>query len=356
MVLGLYMKNILVTGGCGFIGSNFIRYLLSDAGFDGTVVNLDKLTYAGNPDNLADIAGAHPGYIFVKGDICDRELVDHLFSTHKIDTVCNFAAETHVDRSIAGPDSFIKTNIEGTFVLLEAARASQGRLELFQHISTDEVFGSLSESGYFSETTPYRPNSPYAASKASSDHLVRAYGKTYDLPVIITNCSNNYGPYQFPEKLIPLVILNAVSGKQLPVYGTGLNVRDWLYVSDHCSALWQILQKGEAGHTYAIGGRCEMTNIDTVKLICSLLDRMLPDSAHRPHSRLIVSVPDRPGHDLRYAIDSSKVEQSFGWSQTESFESGLEKTIRWYLDHPEWVARVQSGDYRHWIKEQYGAL
>ena len=319
------MENILVTGGCGFIGSNFIRYLLSETEFDGRVVNLDKLTYAGNPDNLANISDEHPGYIFVKGDICDRALVLDLFSTYEIDTVCNFAAETHVDRSISGPDNFIKTNIEGTFVLLEAARANSHRLKLFQHISTDEVFGSLSDSGYFSEATPYRPNSPYAASKASSDHLVRAYGKTYDLPVIITNCSNNYGPYQFPEKLIPLVILNAVSGKQLPVYGSGLNVRDWLYVTDHCSALWQILQGGEAGHTYAIGGRCEMTNIDTVKLICSLLDRILPDSPHRPHSSLIVSVPDRPGHDLRYAIDSSKVEQSFGWSQTESFESGLEK-------------------------------
>ena len=350
------MNSILVTGGCGFIGSNFIRYLLSETEFEGKVINLDKLTYAGNPDNLADISDVHPGYIFVKGDICDRVLMDDIFSTYEIDAVCNFAAETHVDRSISGPDNFIKTNIEGTFVLLETARANNRRLKLFQHISTDEVFGSLSDNGYFSETTPYRPNSPYAASKASSDHLVRAYGKTYDLPVIITNCSNNYGPYQFPEKLIPLVILNAVSGKQLPVYGTGLNVRDWLYVTDHCSALWQILQRGKAGQTYAIGGRCEMTNIDTVKLICSLLDRILPDSPHRPHSSLIVSVPDRPGHDHRYAIDSSKIERSFGWSQTESFESGLEKTIRWYLDHPEWVARVQSGDYRNWIKAHYGTL
>jgi dTDP-glucose 4,6-dehydratase len=350
------MNNLLVTGGCGFIGSNFIRFLFTEADFEGRVVNLDKLTYAGNPDNLADIAADNPAYVFVQGDICDRPLVEDIFTSHRIDAVCNFAAETHVDRSIVGPDRFIKTNIEGTFVLLEAARSNSRRLNLFQHISTDEVFGSLSGSGYFTESTPYRPNSPYAASKAASDHLARAYGKTYGLPVMISNCSNNYGPYQFPEKLIPLVVLNAVKGKQLPVYGTGLNVRDWLYVTDHCRALWQMMQAGEPGETYAIGGGCEMTNIDTVKLICGILDRLLPESPHRPHRQLITSVADRPGHDLRYAIDSSKIEKAFGWAPTESFETGLEKTIRWYLDHPDWVARVQSGDYRDWIKEQYGDL
>jgi dTDP-glucose 4,6-dehydratase len=348
------MDNVLVTGGCGFIGSNFIRHLLTETDFSGRIVNLDKLTYAGNPENLADLAGNHPGYVFVHGDICDTRLVEEVFSAYDIDTVCNFAAETHVDRSIVGPDAFIKTNIEGTFVLLEAARRNSSRMRLFQHISTDEVFGSLSDHGYFSETTPYRPNSPYAASKAASDHLVRAYGRTYGLPVIISNCSNNYGPYQFPEKLIPLVILNAIDGKPLPVYGQGLNVRDWLYVTDHCRALWQIMQDGAAGSTYAIGGRCEMTNIDTVKLICGLLDRMLPDAPHRPHSNLIAYVADRPGHDLRYAIDSSRIEQVFGWTPTESFESGLEKTIQWYLDNPAWITRIKSGDYRNWIKTQYG--
>lgn len=276
------MDNILVTGGCGFIGSNFIRYLLTETDFKGRLINVDKLTYAGNPDNLIDIADHCPDYVFVRGDICDARLVDDVIADYNIDAICNFAAETHVDRSIVGPDAFIKTNIEGTFVLLEAARRASGRLKLFQHISTDEVFGSLSESGYFSETTPYRPNSPYAASKAASDHLVRAYGKTYGMPVIISNCSNNYGPFQFPEKLIPLVTLNAINGKPLPIYGQGLNVRDWLYVTDHCRALWQIMQQGAAGNTYAIGGRCEMTNIDTVKLICGLLDRLLPDSPTGP--------------------------------------------------------------------------
>ena len=350
------MQNILVTGGCGFIGSNFIRYLLADTDFRGRIINLDKLTYAGNAENLSGISGSHQGYVFVKGDICDSRLVEELFDAYAIDTVCNFAAETHVDRSIKKPGAFIKTNIEGTFVLLEACRRNLDRISLFQHISTDEVFGSLAGDGYFCETTPYRPNSPYAASKAASDHLVRSYGKTYGLPVIISNCSNNYGPYQFPEKLIPLMILNAVNGRPLPVYGKGLNVRDWLYVTDHCRALWQIMRGGEAGSTYTIGGRCEKTNIETVELICRLLDRLLADSPHRPHSELIVHVADRPGHDLRYAIDSSKIEREFGWRPAESFQSGLEKTIRWYLDNSGWVERVQSGDYRQWIETQYGTL
>jgi dTDP-glucose 4,6-dehydratase len=349
------MQNILITGGCGFIGSNFIRHLSEATEFSGRLVNLDKLTYAGNPENLAGVSEAMGDrYVFVKGDIGDAQLLEDLFAAHRIDTVCNFAAETHVDRSIVGPAAFIKTNVEGTFQLLEAARRFRGQLNLFQHISTDEVFGSLGQTGYFDETTPYRPNSPYAASKAASDHLVRAYGKTYGLPVIISNCSNNYGPYQFPEKLIPLMILNGLEGKPLPVYGQGLNVRDWLYVEDHCRAIWRILQKGTVGNTYAVGGRCEMTNIDTVTVVCSLLDRLLPDSPHRPHRRLITFVKDRPGHDLRYAIDCRKIERELGWVPVESFESGLEKTVRWYLANPEWVKRVQTGDYREWIETHYG--
>jgi len=349
------MQNILVTGGCGFIGSNFIRHLFERTDFGGRLVNLDKLTYAGNPENLAGIAETFgERYLFVKGDICDAGLLADIFASRHIDTVCNFAAETHVDRSIAGPAAFVKTNVEGTFQLLETVRKFSGRLHLFQHVSTDEVFGSLPQTGYFDETTPYRPNSPYAASKAASDHLVRAYGRTYGLPVIISNCSNNYGPYQFPEKLIPLMILNAVAGRPLPIYGEGRNVRDWLHVEDHCRALWRILNAGTPGDTYAIGGRCEFTNLDTVTLICSLLDRLLPDSRFGPHARLITFVKDRPGHDLRYAIDCSKIEGELGWLPAESFESGLEKTVRWYLDNPEWVKRVQSGEYRQWIEFHYG--
>ena len=349
------MRNILVTGGCGFIGSNFIRYLLEDMAFDGRVVNVDKLTYAGNPDNLSGLektAGAR--YEFVKADICDAKAMQDVFSTYAIDTVCHFAAESHVDRSIAAPDAFIKTNVQGTFILLEAARKLGGQVELFHHVSTDEVYGSLGADGYFTETTAYRPNSPYSASKAASDHLVRAYNKTYGLPVTISNCSNNYGSYQFPEKLIPLVILNALEGKKLPIYGEGKNIRDWLYVSDHCSAVWEIMQNGIRGETYNIGGRCEKTNIDTVNLVCDMLDEVVPDSVHHPHRNLIEFVKDRPGHDLRYAIDCSKLEKKHGWQPAESFETGLEKTIQWYLAHREWVARVQSGEYQQWINQQYG--
>jgi dTDP-glucose 4,6-dehydratase len=277
-----------------------------------------------------------------------------LFDRYEIDAVCHFAAESHVDRSIAAPDAFIKTNISGTFNLLEVARRNSDRLDLFHHISTDEVYGSLGPDGFFTEQTAYRPNSPYSASKAASDHLVRAYSKTYDLPVTISNCSNNYGPYQFPEKLIPLMILNAIEDKPLPVYGKGKNVRDWLYVEDHCRAVWQIMQKGTRGETYNIGGRCELANIDTVNMLCDLLDERLPRADQSSRRNLIRFVKDRPGHDLRYAIDCSKLENELGWSPLESFETGLNKTIQWYLDNPQWVQNVQNGEYLKWVEEQYG--
>jgi dTDP-glucose 4,6-dehydratase len=349
------MQNILVTGGCGFIGSNFIRYLLSDAGFPGRVVNLDKLTYAGNPESLADVEQRHPDrYTFVRADICDREAVRDTFRRFAIDTVCHFAAESHVDRSIVAPDAFIRTNVEGTFILLETAREQGGGLTLFHHVSTDEVYGSLGPEGRFTEETAYRPNSPYSASKAASDHLVRAYGQTYGLPVTISNCSNNYGPYQFPEKLIPLMILHAAEGKSLPVYGQGLNIRDWLYVGDHCRAVWLIMQKGRRGAVYNVGGRCEMANIDTVHQICDRLDEVLPDARLRPRRKLITFVKDRPGHDLRYAIDCSTIEKELGWTPRETFASGLRRTIDWYLSHRAWVERVRSGEYQRWVAQHYG--
>jgi dTDP-glucose 4,6-dehydratase len=348
------MKNIMVTGGCGFIGSVFIRYLLLESDFDGRVINLDKLTYAGNPENLADIAETLPeNYVFIKADICDLDAVNHAFDTYAIDAVCNFAAESHVDRSIVVPDAFIKTNIEGTFNLLEVARRNLEQLVLFHHVSTDEVFGSLGPSGFFTEQTSYRPNSPYSASKAASDHLVRAYGKTYGLPATISNCSNNYGPYQFPEKLIPLMILNALEDKALPVYGDGRNIRDWLYVKDHCRAVWEIMKSGTRGQTYNIGGRCELANINTVSMVCDLLDDIQPREEQTSRRDLISFVKDRPGHDLRYAIDCSKLEKELGWKPRESFESGLRKTIQWYLDNPQWVERVKSGEYREWIEKHY---
>jgi len=349
------MKNLLVTGGSGFIGTGFIRYLFSDSEYDGRIINVDKLTYAGNPDNLADIEKSHPErYIFVKADICDQVAMDKTFKTYEIDAVCNFAAESHVDRSIVRPDAFIKTNIEGTFNLLEISRQNSDRLELFHHVSTDEVYGSLGSEGYFTESTAYRPNSPYSASKAASDHLVRAYHKTYSLPVTLSNCSNNYGPYQFPEKLIPLMILNALEDKPLPVYGDGRNVRDWLFVKDHCRAVWKIMQNGVYGQTYNIGGRCELANIETVTLVCDLLDEMVPKADRSSRRDLIRFVDDRPGHDLRYAIDCGKLEKELGWSPQESFETGLKKTIQWYLDHAPWVQRIQSGEYLDWVREHYG--
>ena len=349
------MQTILVTGGCGFIGSNFIRFLASESGFAGRVVNLDKLTYAGNPENLAEVSPAlGDRYVFEQADICDPQAVRDIFERHEVDAVCHFAAESHVDRSIAAPDAFVKTNVEGTFVLLEAARARGPGFTLFHHVSTDEVYGSLGPEGFFTEETPYRPNSPYSASKAASDHLVRAYAHTYGLPVTLSNCSNNYGPCQFPEKLIPLMILNAAAGKPLPVYGQGLNVRDWLHVADHCRAVWQVMRNGRRGETYNIGGHCEKTNLETVGLICDQLDEIRPDPSGRPRRRLITFVTDRPGHDLRYAIDCRKIETELGWRPRETFDTGLQGTIRWYLDHPGWVARVRSGEYRQWVRRHYG--
>ena len=349
------MKNILITGGCGFIGSNFIRYLLKETRFSGRVVNVDKLTYAGNPDNLSDMESTYPDrYTFIKADICDPHTMESVFIEYRIDTLCHFAAESHVDRSILGPDAFVMTNVIGTFTLLECARKNLNKIELFHHVSTDEVFGSLGKEGLFTEETPYRPNSPYSASKAASDHMVRAYHKTFGLPVTISNCSNNYGPYQFPEKLIPLIILNAIDGKPLPVYGDGKNIRDWLFVRDHCSAIWKVMRQAKRGETYNIGGDCELENIKIVEKICDILDDLMNNKGGRPLRSLITFVKDRPGHDLRYAMDTTKIKNELGWSPEESFDSGLRKTIQWYLDNREWVKRVRSGEYQTWIKKQYG--
>jgi len=349
------MRNMLVTGGCGFIGTNFIKYVLKESDFSGRLVNVDKLTYAGNPENLSDVEKEFPQrYVFVKADICDREKMAHVFNEYEIDTVCHLAAESHVDRSIVTPDAFIQTNIVGTFCLLELARETRVRIELFHHVSTDEVFGSLGLNGYFTEETPYKPNSPYSASKAGSDHLARAYHKTYGLPVTISNCSNNYGPYQFPEKLIPLMILNALEGKPLPVYGDGRHVRDWLYVRDHCTALWAIMKHGRRGETYNIGGDTEMENIRMVEIICDILDDMKTLTDGRSRRDLITFVKDRPGHDRRYAIDFSKLREDLVWTPQESLESGIIKTIQWYLENQEWVRRVKSGEYQSWIARHYG--
>jgi dTDP-glucose 4,6-dehydratase len=351
------MKNILVTGGCGFIGTNFIDYMLSDTDFDGRIINIDKLTYAGNPENLAAIREKFAErYIFVKADICDSHALEDIFDDYQVDTVCNFAAESHVDRSIVSPDAFIKTNVEGTFRLLEIARRRQNQLTLFHQVSTDEVYGSLGMDGYFTEETPYRPNSPYSASKAAADHLVRAYHTTYGLPVTISNCSNNYGPYQFPEKMIPLMILNALNNKPLPVYGRGLNVRDWLYVRDHCKAIWMIMKEGSRGETYNIGGQCELVNIELVNRICDMVDELAKPPDRPPSRELIAFVKDRPGHDLRYAIDFSKLTEELGWMPDESFETGIRKTIQWYLDNQAWVDQVQSGKYyQSWMRQHYHA-
>ena len=349
------MQKIMVSGGCGFIGSNFVRLTLQQLG-DCRLVNLDKLTYAGNPRNLGDIE-TDPRYRFVKGDICDSALVNELFATEEIDTVVHFAAESHVDRSITGPAEFIHTNIVGTFTLLEAARkAWVGRRDVrFLHVSTDEVYGSLGDSGFFTETTPYDPRSPYSASKASSDHLVSAYHHTYALPTLITNCSNNYGPYHFPEKLIPLILSNALHGKELPVYGDGKNVRDWLYVVDHCAAILRVLQAGTVGETYNIGGNNEKQNLEVVQTICDLLDAkvgLLPDA--QPRRSLIRFVTDRPGHDRRYAIDASKIRNELGWEPSLTFEQGIDQTIDWYLAHRDWVEEITSGVYRDYYEKQYG--
>lgn len=350
--------NVLVTGGSGFIGSNFIRFLLADPSFRGSVVNLDSLTYAGNPDNLADIEDSLGGgrYFFEKVDIRDLDGVRSVFASRGIDTVVHFAAESHVDRSILGPADFIHTNIVGTFHLLEAARAAwAGRSDVhFHHVSTDEVFGSLGATGAFTEETPYDPRSPYSASKAASDHLVRAAHHTYGLPVTISNCSNNYGPRQFPEKLIPLAILNLLEGKPVPVYGDGKNVRDWLFVDEHSRAIWLIVTKGEQGRTYAVGGDAQRQNIELVRLLCQ---RVALQTGRPPREleALITFVKDRPGHDRRYAIDSSRIARELGWQNRTDLTDGLDATIRWYIENPGWVQRVRSGEYRAWIEKQYGA-
>lgn len=343
-------KTYLVTGGAGFIGGNFVQGLIAQGGV--TVVNLDALTYAGNLDTLAGVMD-HPDHIFVQGDIRDREQVLRLIEEHQPQCLINFAAESHVDRSIDSPGEFIMTNVVGTFELLEAFRgywsaksAREKESFRFLHVSTDEVYGSLGDEGRFTETTPYAPNSPYSASKAGADHLVRAYYHTYGLPVLTTNCSNNYGPFQFPEKLIPLMIQKALAGEPLPIYGDGLQVRDWLYVEDHCRAILRVLEAGTLGEVYNIGGHNEMANLEVVKILCRLLDEMMPDSPNKPHDSLITYVEDRPGHDRRYAIDAGKLESELGWKPTETFQTGIRKTVQWYLDNREWVERITSGAYR----------
>lgn len=365
------LKNILVTGGCGFIGSNFINYMFGqsatgskefmDSGFDGRIVNVDCLTYAGNPDNLSGVQKAFGGtrYFFEKADICDRSVIERIFKQYDIDTVIHFAAESHVDRSILGPEAFIKTNIMGTYTLLDVARKfwnvsldNQRDDVLFHHISTDEVYGSLGETGYFTETTPYDPRSPYSASKASSDHIVMAYYHTYGLPITLSNCTNNYGPYQFPEKLIPLMILNMQEGKNLPVYGEGKNIRDWIYVEDHNRAVWQIVKDGITGQKYNIGGENEWQNI---KLLDKLIELTAKEASLNADDvrKTIVHVKDRPGHDARYAIDCAKIKKELGWERKMTFEEGLTLTVKWYLSHKEWIERVQSGEYLKWIDSNY---
>ena len=349
---------ILVTGGAGFIGSNFILDWLGLS--DELVVNLDKLTYAGNPSNLNGLTG-NPGYVFVKGDISDDALITELLKRHQIRAVIHFAAESHVDRSIHGPEAFIQTNIVGTFKLLEAVRGYWNGLEgdakanfRFLHVSTDEVFGSLDKTApAFTENSRYEPNSPYSASKASSDHLVRAYHHTYGLPVLTTNCSNNYGPYQFPEKLIPLCIHNALQGLPIPIYGDGQQIRDWLYVGDHCAAIRQVLEKGRVGELYNVGGWNEKPNLDVVNTICTILNEEKPRNDKQSYADQLTFVRDRLGHDKRYAINASKIERELGWKPSETFESGIRKTVRWYLNNQDWVNQITSGEYRHWVEQHY---
>jgi dTDP-glucose 4,6-dehydratase len=349
---------ILVTGGAGFIGANFVLDWLAQS--DEPVLNLDKLTYAGNQENLASLQG-DKRHLFVQGDIADSALIERLLAEHRPRAVLNFAAESHVDRSIHGPEDFIQTNIVGTFRLLEAVRAYWGGLDAagqaafrFLHVSTDEVYGSLAPGEpAFTEQHRYEPNSPYSASKAASDHLVRAYHHTYGLPVLTTNCSNNYGPYHFPEKLIPLMIVNALAGKPLPVYGDGMQIRDWLYVKDHCSAIRRVLAAGKLGEVYNVGGWNEKPNIEIVQTLCALLDELRPRADGQSYREQISYVKDRPGHDRRYAIDARKLEHELGWKPAETFESGIRKTVLWYLAHPDWVAHVQSGAYRDWVQKQY---
>jgi dTDP-glucose 4,6-dehydratase len=351
-------KIFIVTGGSGFIGSNFIRFMLNE-GYAEKIINLDKLTYAGNPKNLSDFQ-QDERYVFVQGDICNQDLVKELFLIHRPNVIVNFAAESHVDRSIDGPGDFIKTNISGTFTLLQESLRYFQTLEnenqelfRFHHVSTDEVFGSLNDNGFFTEETPYDPSSPYSASKAASDHLVRAWQRTFGLPIIISNCSNNYGPYQFPEKLIPLMILNCLAEESLPVYGTGENVRDWLYVDDHCEAIHTIIENGKIGETYNVGGNNEIMNIDIVKTICNILDEIKPSTHLKSYMELITFVTDRPGHDFRYAIDSSKLKNELNWQPKETFESGIKKTINWYLENQSWWQDIQNKTYQ---QERLGVL
>lgn len=352
------LKNILVTGGAGFIGSNFIHYLFEKTTFGGKIINIDKLTYSGNLGNLQEIDSqfGRERYFFEKVDIIDFEKIKNIFKKYDIDTVVNFAAESHVDRSIFGPKDFMQTNIMGTFSLLEVARECWEEKErgeiLFHHISTDEVYGSIEEGGYFYEDTPCQPNNPYSASKASSDHLVRAYYKTYSLPVTISNCSNNYGPYQFPEKLVPLMILNILEEKVLPVYGDGKNVRDWLYVEDHCSAIWEILNKGKDGETYNIGGENEWENIKLIDCLCEKIAKVKGKEKDH-YKKLITFVEDRPGHDRRYAINCDKIKKNLEWNRQYDFEEGLDLTLKWYINNQGWVDRVRSGEYRQWIEKNY---
>jgi dTDP-glucose 4,6-dehydratase len=350
-------NRILVTGGAGFIGSNFIRYLLGAPDFDGTVITIDALTYAGNRESLADVETEYGGsrFQFVQADICDRQAVESVFSEHEPDAVVHYAAESHVDRSVHGPEAFVRTNVLGTCTLLDVARRAWGSKAgvLFHHVSTDEVFGSLGASGFFTEQTRYDPRSPYSASKAGSDHLAMAYHHTYGLPVTLSNCSNNYGPYQFPEKLIPLMIMNMLDGKPLPVYGDGGNVRDWLYVGDHSTAVWKIMTEGRVGEAYNVGGRNEWQNIRLVRELCAAVARVAGRSASE-FEKLITFVKDRPGHDRRYAIDCTKIERELGWHPSVTFEQGLELTVRWYIENPQWVQNVRSGAYRDWIAQNYG--
>jgi len=351
---------VAVTGGAGFIGSALVRHLVLDKGYE--VLNIDKLTYAGNLETLGSLNG-NPNHIFVQGDIGDSALVDRLLAEHKPRAIVNFAAESHVDRSIHGPEDFVQTNVLGTFRLLESVRgywsalpAEQKSAFRFLHVSTDEVYGSLSKTDpAFTEENKYEPNSPYSASKAASDHLVRAWHHTYGLPVVTTNCSNNYGPFHFPEKLIPLMIVNALAGKPLPVYGDGMQVRDWLYVKDHCSAIRRVLEAGKLGETYNVGGWNEKPNIEIVNTVCALLDELRPRADGKPYKEQISYVTDRPGHDRRYAIDARKLERELGWKPAETFDTGIRKTVEWYLDNAAWVRNVQSGAYREWVEKQYDA-
>lgn len=362
------LSNVLVTGGAGFIGSNFIHYLFEQDDFTGNVINVDSLTYAGNLENLAQVEEKYGDkrYFFYGMDICDFKDIEEIFNTHEIDTIVHFAAESHVDRSIHGPGDFIRTNIIGTFNLLEIARKhwKDKKDVLFHHVSTDEVYGSLGETGFFFETTAYDPRSPYSASKASSDHLVKAYFHTYNIPITLSNCSNNYGPYQFPEKLIPVMILNAMEGKNLPIYGDGKNVRDWLYVGDHCSAIYQIIRRGRLGETYNVGGDSEKNNIEVVDTICDALETLLPPSQNpfiqnskfkiTNYKSLKTFVKDRPGHDRRYAINFDKLNKELGWKPSVNFQDGLKKTVQWYLDNREWIDRIRSGEYKKWMETNYG--